>query len=295
MSFHQKSVENLRKMLIDSGKYSLEEVQNIKGKANLVEAIMSLNKESNSAIELLDSVEIIDDSFQSNDEEVDEVQPPNYYSHDWHNYVMSHFQEDELVNGFPKIDGLRRVAELLLGDIIETGPTKLESSGQHAFCVYQIRFDWKMSEGHYKVFTASGGSSKENTDDLFSIYPECIAETRAEARALRRALKIRIAAADEIKNVKMAKQPQVTSSTGEWSENELISSTQRKFLEKKCAQLEIDLMKFVNNGKSKYNSVDEVTKDTATKMITAINLYQQNIEQIPPLLKIVKEKYENKA
>lgn len=286
MTFHQTSVENLRKMLIDSGKYSLEQAKNIKGKANLVEAVMALNNEVN---DILNSTEAISSLFPEQVEEYEEeMESPNYNSHEWHNHVMSHFQDDELVNGYPKIDGLRRVAELLLGSIVNTGPVKLESSYNdegrgRAFCIYRVEFNWNFDDGQIRVFSASGGSYEGNTDEAFSIYPECIAETRAEARALRRALKLRIAAADEIKNVFTAKPPSVTT-TGEWSADEKISSTQKSFLEKKCQQLNINVHKFINNGKNKYNNIDEVTKETAQKMIAAINMYQQNIEKIPKSL-----------
>lgn len=287
MSFHQESVENLRKMLIDSGKYSVESAKNIKGKANLVEAVMTLNENNHEVSQLFDEAEMLVSKVQEIDDD-DSPPVPSYNSRAWPEYVMSQFHDDEKVNGFPKIDGLRRVAELLLGDIIDSRPNVMESNllatdSGRAVCVYVVQFNW-FNTGERRVFAASGGASIQNTDELFAIYPECMAETRAEARALRRALKIKIASADEIKNVKQAT-PAKATTTGEWDSNEKITSAQKSFIEKKCGQLKINVNKFVNSGQKSYNSIDEVSCETAQKMITAINGYQTNLSSIPDTLK----------
>ena len=58
---------------------------------------------------------------------VQEDDTPSIFSPEWHNYVMSHFEKNELIDGNPVCAGLRRVAEFLLGDIVETGPTQVDS------------------------------------------------------------------------------------------------------------------------------------------------------------------------
>ena len=50
---------------------------------------------------------------------------PDYLSPEWDAYVMEQFAPHELMDGHPNAAGLRRVAELLLGPIIESGPTQV--------------------------------------------------------------------------------------------------------------------------------------------------------------------------
>jgi hypothetical protein len=58
--------------------------------------------------------------------ELDNAQKRSFYlSLDWHPFVMSLLDETELNEGYPKADGLRRVGELLLGDIIDSKPTEV--------------------------------------------------------------------------------------------------------------------------------------------------------------------------
>ena len=50
---------------------------------------------------------------------------PEYASPEWNKYVMEHFRPDELIDGNPICAGLRRVAGLLLGEIVESGPDQV--------------------------------------------------------------------------------------------------------------------------------------------------------------------------
>jgi hypothetical protein len=204
--------------------------------------------------------------------------PPQYNSTEWHDYVMSQFTTDELTDDYPNIFGLRRVGEALLGDIVQSGPITLfppaasdEGPGRSS-CIYTIVFNW-FNGGREVEFRAAAGSSPNNTNKDFAIYPECIAETRAEARALRKALKLRCVSSEELPQTNINRDIP-TSSTGEWNPNDKISTTQQIFLTQRLKESKIDLTKFINHNGYKYASLDEVTKQTAKEMIELVNSYQ---------------------
>ncbi len=54
--------------------------------------------------------------------EGDEIKPTDP---EWNDYVLSHFQENEMFDGRPLCAGLRRVAEQLLGRVVSSRPTQI--------------------------------------------------------------------------------------------------------------------------------------------------------------------------
>ena len=47
-----------------------------------------------------------------------ETNAPSMTSPEWNEYVLSLFEENELIDGNPLVAGLRRVAEVVLGPIV---------------------------------------------------------------------------------------------------------------------------------------------------------------------------------
>ena len=50
---------------------------------------------------------------------------PSITDPEWNEYVMSMFTSKELYDGNPLVNGLRRVAELVIGPIVYSGPTQV--------------------------------------------------------------------------------------------------------------------------------------------------------------------------
>lgn len=156
---------------------------------------------------------------------------PKYTDVGWHEYVMSQFHESELDRGYPKVEGMRRLAEILLGEILFSGAIDCKSSMPsegndpgRSVVNYEIQILWKNGVEPY-VYTAPGitpyttrafrglascypGNVKGN---VFVIFPESIAETRAEARALRKALGLKVVAAEEFGDVESEQKTSVSS------------------------------------------------------------------------------------
>ena len=233
---------------------------------------------------------LFDEVFEEEalEEEIPEDElAPSVGSPDWNDYVMSHFQANELIDGNPICAGLRRVAELLLGDIIETGPVEVfpatDNNGPgRATVVYQVVFNW-MNSGMYKTYKEVADVWHGNTDDLFCAHPVATASTRAEGRALRKALKIRCLAAEELAKKDIVEIVQQTVASA--GEDIRISQQQIQFIDTRCKQLDIDVVKFINIGENNYASINDIDKDCAKLMIKYLNNYQNDDTEIPDSIK----------
>ena len=53
------------------------------------------------------------------------------------------------------------------------------------------------------------------------------------------------------------------------------------YIDAKCKQLDIDVMSFINSGENSYESIQDVSKDTASKMLGLLNEYQTKNKSIP--------------
>jgi hypothetical protein len=123
--------------------------------------------------------------------------PPRPSDSGWTQYVMGLFMDDELEGQNPRLEGLRRVAELLLGEVIEerselvSAPT-MENS-ERACSKASIVF----ADG--RVYEALADACPSNCTKDFAIYPVAMSDTRAKGRAYRAALRLkRVVSAEEI-------------------------------------------------------------------------------------------------
>ena len=220
------------------------------------------------------------------DDVVVEDDSPEIGSDEWHDYVMSHFKNNELIDGNPTCAGLRRVSEILLGEIMFSGPTQIfpatDANGPgRATVVFTVEFNW-MNSGMSKSFAEVADVWHGNTDDLFCAHPVATASTRAEGRALRKALKVRVLAAEELAKKDIVNVVQQSISTsGEYNPDDRISPQQITFIDNKCRQLDINVVEFINIGSENYRSVNDVKRDSAKKMIRVLNEYQNQKTPTP--------------
>lgn len=313
--YAQVKVSKLRDALVENG-MSEEDAALIKGKGNLIEAVEQAGidifgeQEEVSVDDLQLDVELEDEKFDDSLSEVKEnnTDLPKYASNAWSDYVMSQFEEEELFEERPTVPALRRVTELLLGEIVESRPHDICVMGDTVVCNYTLVVSWgrgllENNGGYFDVnidiptrmFGAIGEASVKNTQGVFQNYQASIAETRAEGRALKKALGIKCSTAEEIMlDDKTSVLGQVTEE--EWKGEENISNTQKKFIELKCRELGIDVDKFINKkfylgeaDERQFEKIDDVNREVASYMIQEINKYQSNTEQsssIPEQIKV---------
>jgi hypothetical protein len=208
---------------------------------------------------------------------------PSPLSFEWNEYVMGLFDETELVDGNPLVAGLRRVSELVLGTIVFSGPTQVfpvQRDDHHgrATVVYTVEF----SNGIR--YSEVADSWEGNTDDMFCAFAVAIASTRAEARALRKALKIKVVAAEELTKKDTAKivrqiSSSKTSSDGDYNDQSRMSDAQYNFIDVKCKQLNIDGKKLFKSLSLDNNK--KVSKKSASDIIDKLNDFQRDKSLIP--------------
>jgi|TARA_Y100000004_G_scaffold80497_1_gene90488 hypothetical protein len=297
--YNNKTVKELRQIL-EEHNCAIPNGAKKNDLVELVEAVMAKDEDfvtSQVVSDVFDDVEIFDDEETLEEPAVikegsNESNRPSMFSDEWNEYVMAHFHSNELIDGNPICAGLRRVAELLLGDIVESGPEQVFPATDglapdRATVVFKVVFDW-MNTGQVRTFKEVADVWHGNTDDLFCAHPVATASTRAEGRALRKALKIRCLAAEELakKDIVNIVQESVKKAptSGDYEADRQISSQQIQFIDNKCSTLDIDAFGFINMGEHTYSTISEVTKDCAKKMVKALNAYQQGTE-IPEKIK----------
>jgi len=239
-------------------------------------------------LDLFDVESIKEGITEEEDAKENENLMPAYGSEDWNEYVMGKFKTRELIDGNPVCAGLRRVAEEVLGTIVSSRPiqvfpaTDVNGPGR-ATVVFEIVIDW-MDSGQLRTFADVADVWHGNTDDLFCAHPVATASTRAEGRALRKALKVKCLAAEELAKkdiVAIVRQAVQQPTDGEWNEEDTISTPQINFIDAKCKQLDIGVMNFINSGGDDYDSIKDISKKTASKMLGVLNEYQNKSKDIP--------------
>jgi hypothetical protein len=119
---------------------------------------------------------------------------------------------------------------------------------------------------------------------MFCAFAVAIASTRAEARALRKALKIKGVAAEELTKKDTAKivrdiSNNKTASEGEDNEQSRMSDAQLNFIAIKCKQLNINGEKLFKEFGA--DSHRKVSKKVASDIIDRLNDYQRDKSSIP--------------
>jgi hypothetical protein len=204
----------------------------------------------------------------------------------WNDYVLSLFEENELFDKMPLTSGLRRVAELLMGRIVFSGPSQVfpPQSGNE---IGRSTVVWKIQFEDGSTFCDVADSWEGNTDDMFCVYSTATAATRAEGRALRKALRLRVVAAEEVTKKDTAKIAQDISkkkgldvSSSEYDSSGTMTGPQANFIDGKSKQLNVDAQKILKEVANVVN-VSKTTKKQASDVIEKLNEYQQKKDTIP--------------
>lgn len=196
---------------------------------------------------------------------------------EWTDHVLNLLNEDEKISGNPTTDGLRRIFETVLNcTIIEASPSVVQSpdlaNERRATVVYSLSYvlnDQSLPEQiKYRTVSAAADVYWGNCDKVFRNHPVAVAETRAEGRALRKALKLRkVVTADEI-----AKEV-VDHST---DTNNTINTSQLNFFDVFGKRLNVNIKKLLENLAIDHSNIYNISYDDAVRTITTLSNFQQN-------------------
>lgn len=228
------------------------------------------------------------------EENTNNPQEPTYDSPEWNNFVLSQLEPEEVdEQGNPYLFGLRRLVSHLLGDIIFSGPIEVKAIAPGdqrdpgwSVVTYKIDIRWKKDEHQLvlnnkdmldvRTFISNADASIRNLKAPFDKYPSAMAESRAEGRALRKALSVRVVAHEELDSVVVNKEDK-------------IGKTQITLINAKCQQFKIDVPKFVKYVLSKDVTVDDMkeklTVDDGAALIRKFKEFQSQPNTIPAEVK----------
>ena len=295
-------VAQIRKELVEEYGLDEGEVKSIKGKFELVKMLEEQKTlvaiddidfggedgdgdfEKTEEGENIEAVESSEEVLAS--EEVEEYRTPSICDPEWSDYIMSKFEYDELMDGNPTVDGLRRVTESVLGPIIDMKseivqvPNKKNEGRATVTCSVTVVVNWE-DNLHHRTACGSGDAWHKNTDMPYSKFPVAMAETRAEGRALRRLLQLRkVVAAEELSE-------NANNEEQDYSEN--ITDNQISFIDVMCKSvgrgLDINVEEFVRSQFPSCKTIRDLRHSQASNLIQTLSHYQQNMEQIPEVVK----------
>lgn len=196
----------------------------------------------------------------------------------WTDHVLSTLGDDEKIAGNPTTDGLRRIFETVLNcRIIQSTSDVVQSPSpdneKRATVVHTLVY---LIDKTDIAITVSGAADVYwgNCDKIYRNHPVAVAETRAEGRALRRALKLRKVVAAEELAANIDDHPDEDSVSK-------ISINQINFIDVIAQRLNINVVSLIKSLAISESNVYNISHEDAVKVIQQLTSHQQNMQSIP--------------
>lgn len=213
---------------------------------------------------------------------------PSINDIEWTDYVLSLLSDDEKIHGNPTTDGLRRIFEIALNcTILDSHSSVVQSPSpeneKRASVVHTLSYflnDGRSDNHNLNHRSVSGAADVYwgNCDKVYRNHPVAVAETRAEGRALRRALRLRkVVAAEELAK-DIEDHPDANSV-------DKITSNQLNFMDVISKRLDINVHKMLNNFGFSEKNVYNIAHSDAINIIKSLSSYQQDVSSLPEDIK----------
>lgn len=221
-------------------------------------------------------------------EEVESVVTPNHL--EWTDHVLTMLSEDEKIGGNPTTDGLRRIFEIALNcTVIESVSSVVQSpdnnNEKRATVIHTLAFILNnessgsdRSNLNKRVVSGAADVYWGNCDKIYRNHPVAVAETRAEGRALRRALKLRkVVAAEELAK-------EIDDDLNGTSINK-INNNQINFIDVISKRLDINVTKVLESMSIDSTKIYSIDYDKAVEIVQKLTSYQQDMTSISDNIK----------
>jgi hypothetical protein len=209
---------------------------------------------------------------------------PTIHDIEWTDYVLSFLEEEEKIMGNPTTDGLRRIFEKVMGcEIIHCDTTVVQSPSRdnemRATVTHTLTYilNQEHEEGSKTAFlnsrsvTGAADVYWGNCDKVFRNHPVAVAETRAEGRALRRALRLRkVVAAEEVAS-EIEDHPDMDTVNK-------ITNNQINFMDVLSKRLDINMFKLLEKLDIKEENVYNISYNDAVNAVSVLANHQQSNE-----------------
>jgi hypothetical protein len=210
------------------------------------------------------------------------LEKPDISDVSWTDYVLSQLSDDEKIKGNPTTDGLRRIFESVLNcsiisiltDVVQSPSPDNE---KRATVVYRLDYILNDSSIDKDIRHRSVSGAADvywgNCDKVYRNHPVAVAETRAEGRALRRALRLRkVVAAEEIVDT-------VEDHPDSGSVNK-ITNNQINFIDVIGQRLNINISKLLESSGLDSKNIYSISHQDAVSVIRNLSKYQQDTSSI---------------
>lgn len=232
-------------------------------------------------IESTESASICDTTVTSSSDNSDNKPTPNDLG--WTDYVLGLLSDDEKISGNPTTDGLRRVFEVALDcTIIESTSNVVQSPApdneKRATVVHTLSYVLKTDGAkddflNHRAVSGAADVYWGNCDKIYRNHPVAVAETRAEGRALRRALKLRkVVAAEELaKDIEDHPDHDTINK---------ITNNQINFIDVLSKRLDINVNKMLEKLGYESKNIYNIEHSNAIEISKLLSSYQQDISTI---------------
>jgi len=201
----------------------------------------------------------------------------------WTEYVLSLLSDDEKIKGNPTTDGLRRIFEIALNctvigaesDVVQTpSPDNEKRATVSHKLTFVLNDPSAPEESKYRSVSGAADVYWGNCDKVYRNHPVAVAETRAEGRALRRALRLRkvIAAEEMVEDID--DHPDANSVNK-------ITNNQINFIDVIAQRINIDVKKMLKLNNLDSENIYNLQHEDAVNIIRLLSRYQQIVSDIP--------------
>lgn len=230
---------------------------------------MSKAKAKTKKTDFEDIVEVVEDTLEAQEEEV-VVRPQDP---EWSEYVLDQMHDSELKDGNPTVDGLRRVTERIYGEIVQSTSQIVDYNTDRGICTVKHTLSIQKYSTD-TIITVDGcvDVKYQNIPHPFNQHLVSTADTRAEGKALRRALKLRVVTAEEV---------QQTSEDDVLAAEENITDQQILAINQMCKRLDVNLVEAVKSVCPNADSIRDSSNLQGRMLLSTLSEYQRSPASIP--------------